>query len=93
LPLLPRAADTWQALLTDLEPARGVFARLLREGFWKEAGWVSPSIESDANVDCSELTVPQPWLSEYVDSVRGVIGVIVVLTRIRSATADGSELC
>jgi hypothetical protein len=52
-----------------------VIARLLREGFWKEAGWVSRSIESGANVDCSELTVLQPWLSEYVDSVPGVTGV------------------
>jgi hypothetical protein len=49
-----------------------LIARLLREGFLKEAGWVSRSIESGANVDCSELTVLQPWLSEYVDCVSGV---------------------
>jgi len=55
--------------------AVGVIARLLREGFWKEAGWVSRSIESGANVDCSELTVLQPWLSEYVDSVPGITAV------------------
>ena len=53
-----------------------VIARLLREGFWKEAGSVSRSIESGANVDCSELTVLQPWLSEYVDSVPGVARVL-----------------
>jgi len=32
-------------------------------------------IESGANIDCSELNVLQPWLSEYVDSVPGVTGV------------------
>jgi len=52
-----------------------LFARLLREEFWKQADWVSRSIESGANVDRSELTVFQPWLSEYVDSVLGVTGV------------------
>jgi len=42
---------------------------LLREGFWKQAAWLSRCIESGANVDCPELTVLQPWLSEYVNSV------------------------
>ncbi len=55
----------------------GVIARLLREGFWKEAGWVSQSSESGANVDCSELTVLRPWLSEYVDAVLEMTGVLV----------------
>jgi hypothetical protein len=63
--------DRWDNCLV----AVCVIARLLREGFWKQAGWVSQSIESGANVDCSELTVLQPWLSEYVDSVPGVTGV------------------
>ena len=53
-----------------------VIARLLREGFWKQADWVSRCIESGANVDCSELTVLQPWLSEYVDSVPEVTRVL-----------------
>jgi len=51
-----------------------VIARLLREGLWREAGWVSRSIESGANVDCSELSVLEPWLSEYIDSVSGIMG-------------------
>ena len=55
--------------------AVGVIARLLREGFWKEAGWISRSIGSGASADCFELTVLQPWLSEYVDSVVGVASV------------------
>jgi len=63
--------DKWENCLLAVV----VIARLLREGFWKEAGWVSRSIESGANVDCSELTVLQPWLSEYVDSVPGATGV------------------
>ena len=41
----------------------------------KQAGWVSRSIESGANVDFSELTVLQPWLSEYVDFGLGATGV------------------
>ena len=65
--------DRWDNCLV----AVGVIARLLGEGFWKEAGWVSRCIESGANVNCSELAVLQPWLSEYVDSVLGVSGVLV----------------
>jgi hypothetical protein len=59
--------DRWENCLVAI----GAIARLLREGLWKQAGWVSRSIESGANVDCSELTVLQPSLSEYVDSVPG----------------------
>ena len=35
------------------------------------------SIESAANVDCSELTVLRPWLSKYVDAVLEMTGVLV----------------
>ena len=31
------------------------------------------------NVDCSESIVLQPWLSEYVDSVPGVIGGVIAV--------------
>jgi len=50
-------------LLTDLEAAQAVIARLLRERFWKEAGAVSRSIESDANVECPSR--PKPALLVY----------------------------
>jgi hypothetical protein len=60
--------DRWDNCLVAVR----VIARLLREGFWKQAGWVFRSIESGGNVDCSELTVLQPWLSEYVDSALGI---------------------
>src|SRR5437867_11043478 len=48
------APDTWQTLLTDLEAAQAVIARLLRKGFCKQASSASRSIETDANVECSE---------------------------------------
>src|SRR5437762_415324 len=44
-------ADTWQTLLTDLEAAQAVIARLLRERFWKEAGAGFRSIGSGAKVE------------------------------------------
>ena len=65
--------DNWGNCLI----AVSVIARLLPVGFWKEAGWISRSIESGANVDCSELTVLRPWLSEYVDAVLEMPGVLV----------------
>ena len=55
--------DTWQTLLTDLEATQAVIARLLQERFWKEAGAVYRSIESDANVECPSR--PKPALLVY----------------------------